>query len=502
MKIFSAAQIRACDAYTIHASSIQSADLMEKAAERCLQWILLNLPQDSLFVILCGTGNNGGDGLALTRLLHNNGYGVKAFLIKYSEELSADCDVNLHRLESIDPSLVEILPADTFITDIPAHVVIIDAILGTGLNRPAEGWVASFIGQINTLPNRKIAVDIPSGLPADSVPARDAAVLKVDHTLSFQFYKRSFLHPETGRYAGAIHILDIELDDHFINATQTNYRIIDTTAIRSVYRPRNPFTHKGDYGSALIIGGSHGMMGAIGLTAKAVMRSGAGKLRAIIPSCGYDIFQSLCPEAMCSVNGDKYIDAIDGWKDFDAVGIGPGLGTEKHTALAFEAFIDSCTDPLVIDADAINLLSLTPDLLHKLPAGSVLTPHPREYERLFGKSPDSMLRLEHARTQAMRYNIVIVLKDHHTVIVTPEGEVWYNMTGNAGMATAGSGDVLTGIITGLFAQGYGSVNAAKLGVYLHGRAGDLAAESLSPEALIAGDVIGHLGLAFKSLSRS
>jgi ADP-dependent NAD(P)H-hydrate dehydratase / NAD(P)H-hydrate epimerase len=498
MKIFTASQIHACDAYTIKAANIRSFELMERAAARCAGWIKDNLPKDTLFVVLCGTGNNGGDGLAITRLLHQRGYGVKAFLLNFGKELSPDCKLNLERLQEIEKDLVGIVQPDTFITDIPAHIVIIDAILGTGLSRPTQGWIATFINQVNQLPNKKIAIDIPSGLPADIIPDADASIIKANHTLTFQFYKRTFLHPESAVYAGNIHILDIGLDQTFINATQTQYKTIDAADAAAIYRPRPPFGHKGTFGNVLMIGGSYGKIGAITLCSKAALRAGAGLVTALIPACGYNVLQSAVPEVMCRTNGDRVIENISDWEKY-TVGIGPGLGTDSKTASAISSFIDDCKDPIVADADALNIIAKQQDLLAKLPKGSILTPHPKEFARLFGENTNTMIQLDHARIQAMRYNINVVLKGHHTAVITTEGDCYYNMTGNAGMATGGAGDVLTGIITGLLAQGYEPHHAAMLGVYLHGLAGDIAAKELSQEALIAGDIINYLGKAFLSL---
>ena len=496
MKIFTAAQIHACDAYTINAGRIRSTDLMERAAGKCVTWIKEQLPKDALFVVLCGTGNNGGDGLAIARLLHKYGYGVKAFLLNFSKELSADCKANLQLLQNIDTELVSMVQPDTFITDIPPHIIILDAIFGTGLSRPAQGWIATFIDHINELPNKKIAIDMPSGLPADVIPDPDAVILKAHDTLSFQFYKRTFLHPESGACAGGIHILDIGLDKTFINATHSQYKTLDPADAAAIYRPRDPFAHKGTFGSVLLAGGSYGKMGAVTLSAKAALRAGAGLVTTLIPGCGYPILQTALPEVMCSTSGDHAIEKIDGWDHVNAIGIGPGMGTDPKTANALAAFIEVCKQPIVVDADALNLIARQPELLAKLPKGSILTPHPKEFARLFGENTNSMIQIDNARIQAMRYNINIVLKGHHTAIVTTEGDCWYNMTGNAGMAKGGSGDVLTGIITGLLAQGYEPHLAAMLGVYIHGLAGDIAARELSQEAMIAGDIIDHLGKAF------
>jgi ADP-dependent NAD(P)H-hydrate dehydratase / NAD(P)H-hydrate epimerase len=502
MKIFTAAQIRACDAYTISAQRIRSAELMERAAGKCAAWIRDNLPKDTLFVVLCGPGNNGGDGLVIARLLHQRGYGVKAFLLQFSKELSADCQANLERLQSIEPGLAGIVKPDTFITDIPQHIVILDAILGTGLSRPTEGWVATFIEHINRLPNKKIAIDIPSGMPSDIIPDKDAAILKVQDTLSFQFYKRTFLHPESAAYAGNVHILDIGLDQTFISSTATQYKTIEPQDIAAIYKPRDQFAHKGTYGSVLMAGGSYGRMGAIALSSKAALRAGAGLVTALIPACGYEIIQAAVPEVMCRTTGDKTIEKIEGWEKMNAIGAGPGMGTDTKTAAALAGFIDACKEPVVADADALNIIANHQDLLAKLPKGSILTPHPKEFARLFGENTNTMIQVDHARIQAMRYNINIVLKGHHTAVITTEGECWYNMTGNAGMATAGAGDVLTGIITGLLAQGYEPHHAALMGVYLHGLAGDIAAKEISQEALIAGDIIEYLGRAFLAIAQN
>ncbi|MEZ5015427.1 MAG: NAD(P)H-hydrate dehydratase [Flavipsychrobacter sp.] len=501
MKIFSSSQIKACDAYTIHASKMKSIDLMERAANKCVDWLSTHLPKDALFIVLCGSGNNGGDGLAITRLLHQRGYGVKAFLLEINDEMTPDCNTNYERLKNIDNDYVEVLQEGMFVADIPQNVYIIDAILGTGLNRPVSGWLSEFIQNVNESENIKIAIDIPSGIPADNIPEGDFAAIMADHTISFQFYKRSFLHRETGIYTGFIHVLDIGLHPTFITATHTNYATIDTDAIGAIYKKRQPFSHKGDYGFAYLIAGSHGMIGAAILAVRAAFRAGAGKIKILLPECGYNIMQTAVPEAICTVYGEKYISRICDWENVDAIGIGPGLGTNENTARAFSQFIEECKVPVVIDADGLNLLAQRSGLLGKVPARSILTPHPKEFDNLFGKSANSMQRLERARKEAMHYNIYIVLKDRYTIVVTPKGDCWYNLTGNPGMATAGSGDVLTGIITGLLAQGYSSEQAAMMGVYIHGLAGDIASGKQSEEALVAGDIITKLGKAFRIISK-
>lgn len=500
MKLFSTAQIKACDAYTIQSEGISSVALMERAAVRCTEWLMARFSKERPFMVLCGTGNNGGDGLAITRILHHAGYSARAFLVQYSRELSGDCHDNLQRLLQADKSLLTRVEAETFVADVPENIVIIDALLGTGLSRPLEGWLQQFIRHIAQFNNLKIAIDIPSGLPADNVPDPEATVLSVDHTLSFQFYKRSFLHPEGGQYAGRVWLLDIGLSLRFTAATPTSYTITDAAVAQILYRPRTAFSHKGTYGHAWITGGSYGMTGAVVLCARAALRAGAGRVTTVVPETGYGIVQTAVPEAICMTGGERCIADIRIPETADAIGIGPGMGTDRRTMRAFELMLDTCRKPLVIDADALNILAERKELLHKLPPETILTPHPKEFERLFGKTVNSMLRLEHARTQAMRYNVFIVLKDHYTAVIAPDGTCRYNMSGDTALATAGSGDVLTGVITGLLAQGYSSLHAAQFGVYLHGLAGTIAGENQqATEAVLAGDVIACMGAAFRKI---
>lgn len=497
MKIFSVAQIRACDEQTIKTEGISSIDLMERAALRCVIWITENMPHEHLFVVLCGPGNNGGDGLAIARLLHQRKVGVKAFLLQSSATLSADCASNLTRLQHIDPELVQVLQPGTFITGIPAHIVVIDAILGTGVNRPVVGWIADFIQQVNNLPNRKIAIDIPSGLQCDTIPDAEDTILKAQDTLSFQFYKRVYLHPESSVYTGNVHVLDIGLSKNFIDKTLVHYYTSDAEHVRTIYKKRPSFGHKGTFGKAYLAGGQYGKIGAMVLCSKAALRSGVGLVMAAVPACGYTILQTAVPEVMCHTSGSETLESMLYWDDADALGIGPGMGTDAAAVAALTHVLEQCNKPMVLDADALNILAAHPELLSKLTKGTILTPHPKEFARLFGSNTNSMVQVENARIQAMRYNICIVLKGKYTAVISPEGACRYNTTGNAGMATGGAGDVLTGIITGLLAQGYAPFAAAVMGVYIHGLSGDIAAADNSEEALIASDIIDYMGKAWK-----
>jgi NAD(P)H-hydrate epimerase len=500
MKILRAEQIRAWDQATIQKQQISSLELMERAALACTEWICARYRQDTPVVVACGTGNNGGDGLAITRLLIQRGYSVMAFLLMHRDSLTQDCSAQLSALKDIDPDALRVLTEDEFITDLPAKVLIIDALFGTGINRQLEGFAASFVNRLNKLPNVKVAIDLPSGLPVDSLPDSEAPVVSAMHTLCFQQYKRSMLHPESGALCGQVHLLDIGLDHSFPASQETYWYTSDLRMLRNLYKPRQAFSNKGTYGHALIVGGSKSMVGAVLLALRAAGRAGAGKVRALIPECGYEIIQSGAPEALCQTNGEDCLGHIAEWETATAIGVGPGIGTDAATAAALEHFLNSVDKPLVLDADALNLLAMHPELMGLVPPNSIITPHPKELERLFGKSSDSFERAELARQRAMQHQWLIVAKDHHTLIALPDGRAYYNTSGNAGLATAGSGDVLTGILTGLLAQGYTPESAALLGVWLHGYSADLAIHESSMEALVAGDLERYIGAAFRALS--
>lgn len=377
--------------------------------------------------------------------------------------------------------------------------VVIDALFGFGLNRKLEGKSAEVINFLNTISARKISIDIPSGLYADRISELDDVIFKSEETLTFQCWKKSFLHPESGSFCGRIHVLDIALDQEFaLNEPSDNFTI-DDDLISSIYKKRDEFTHKGNFGKTLIVAGSFGKIGAALLATKAALRTGSGITFIQAPKCGYEIVQSTCPEAMFLSGGENWI------RDFaedDEVtyGVGPGLGMELETEKGLLKFLKSCINPLVLDADALNMLAKNPKTLELIPKNSIITPHPKEFERLFGKTANSFERLELARKNAERFEIYIVLKDHHTQIITPEGEVFYNITGNSGMAKGGSGDALLGIITALLSQKYTSKNAAIFGVWLHGKAGDFAAEKFSKEAMLPSDLIQEIGNVFKTLN--
>jgi NAD(P)H-hydrate epimerase len=502
MKIPGAEQIKAWDQYTIEHEPITSLNLMERAADKCFEWLEQHDFTGRRFSIFCGKGNNGGDGLAIARMLMDCGSLVSVYILEFGHKGTDDFLANLARLHQYPNAAVHFIQSDENFPMLSAGTVIIDALLGTGLTRPLEGITARLAEHINYSGCEIVSIDIPSGLKADQ-SSKGSTVVKAAHTLSFQCYKPALLVAENAEYLGEIHVLDIGLHPRFYQSMNSKYELIDDSLIQEIYKPRSPFSHKGDLGHVLLIAGSYGKMGAAVLAAKACLRSGAGLLTCHIPKCGYEILQTAVPEAMVMTDfNSSFVTKIDpdcyraDTAKYDAAGIGPGIGTASETRIMLKDFLSSYTKPLVIDADALNSMAMEKKLA-PLPPGAILTPHPKEFERLFAESENDFERIEKALTNAVMQNCVIVLKGHHTFIATPAGRGYFNNTGNAGMATAGSGDVLTGILTGLLAQGYTSEQAAILGVYLHGLAGDHAAEKYSQEAMVAGDIVECMGEAFK-----
>lgn len=499
MKIFTAKKIRQCDEFTIANEPVSSVQLMERAAQSCVNWILENCKIHKNFTIFCGNGNNGGDGLAIARLLYLKGFDVDVFVKDTKGNFSRDAAVNLKKLK--DFSGISIKEFKDFQKErITEQTICIDAVFGTGLSRKMEGEELKIINELNSLQNIKISIDIPSGLLADKNWDEDSAVFKADYTLSFQFWKKSFLYPETGKYTGKVVILDIGLHPQYINETHTTDFTVDDEVIKKIFRPRNEYSHKGSFGKVGIVGGSYGKIGAAVLSVKAALKSGAGLVFAYSPKCGYDILQTSSPEAMFMEGGKDYIENIDIDKDI-VLGIGPGLGTHQKTEESLIRFLKNYSAPLVLDADALNIISKDPSYVDLVPESSIITPHPKEFERLFGKTKDSFERSDLAVQKAIEHKICIVLKDHHTQVVTPEGNVFYNITGNSGLAKGGSGDILTGILTSLLAQGYSPENAAVLGVWLHGKSADFAAEKHSKESMQPSDVIKELETTFLYINK-
>jgi len=505
MKILTAEQIRAADSYTITHEPISSVDLMERASDACTQWIAERFPKETHFIVICGTGNNGGDGLAIARLLLERDYTVETFIAPFFSKISEDFSINKKRLENIkDAKITEIKEANDIkvILTLNRNIVIIDALLGSGLSKPVEGKLAEVIQKINSLQLPVISIDMPSGLAMDDNTGFDKRnIIKATFTLTFETPKLSFLFADNAENVGEFYILDIGIDKKFLAEQESLNNWVTQEMVAHILRPRARFSHKGTYGHALLIAGGYGKMGAAVLGAKSCLRAGAGLLTLHIPKCGYEILQTSIPEAM--VMTDEEEQEFSGIKDiskYSAIGIGPGIGMSDKTAKGLKILIQQASVNMVLDADALNIISENKTWLSFLRRDSIITPHPGEFARLAGKSSSAFEAYNKQREFAVKYGIYLVLKGAYTSIATPNGEVYFNSTGNPGMATGGSGDTLTGIILGLLAQEYPPKQAAILGVYIHGLAGDIAAQELGENSLIAEDITNNLGRAFQYIT--
>jgi ADP-dependent NAD(P)H-hydrate dehydratase / NAD(P)H-hydrate epimerase len=494
LKILTTKQIKALDAYTIKHRPIDSIDLMEKACHEVSVWLMERYNSTYKIGIVCGTGNNGGDGLGVARMLNAAGYLVTVWIVKGGVAESADFQVNLSRLQGkIEPTVI----ADKLDAEIFSKVdILLDAVFGSGLSRPAEGIYAKVIHAINQASALRIAIDIPSGLMADK--PSDGAVVKASQTLTFQLPKLAFLFPQHHEFVGNWTLLDIGLHKDFIKGAETSHYYFVRKDVRKILRPRSKFDHKGLYGHALLIAGGYGKMGAAVLSTRSALRSGLGLLTVHVPGIGYSIIQTTAPEAMVSIDPhQEFLTQCPKLENYNVVGIGPGLGQDKQTVKAFGEILQQCEVPMVIDADGLNMMAAHREFLQIVPGGSILTPHPKEFERLVGKWKNDFDRLEKQQKLASDLKSVIVLKGAYTSVVSAEGNVYFNSSGNAGMAKGGLGDVLTGILTGLLAQQYTAIQAAQVGVFIHGFSGDLAAYEKGRNSLIASDVIEFLPEAFK-----
>ncbi|MBV2247392.1 MAG: NAD(P)H-hydrate dehydratase [Lentimicrobium sp.] len=502
LKILPVEKIREADAYTIQNEPIDSINLMERAAKACFRWMTKRLKKSSRIKIVCGTGNNGGDGLALARMLFEADYDTEVTIINHTGTGSADFEENFNFLAELPGLIITNVTEHDPQIDFKGFNVVVDAIFGSGLNRAPEGLYAEAINQINACQALIIAIDMPSGLFADKPTSAGATIVHADYTLTFQLPKLAFVLPGSEMAAGEWQILDIGLHQDFIQACETRHSVVEAIDCVQLYRPRSRFVHKGNFGHALLLAGSTGKYGAAIMAALACLRSGVGLLTAHLPINGFDIMQTAVPEAMVSIdNEDNYLSVLPDLAPYSVIAAGPGLGMEAETQSMLKLLIQQTRVPLILDADALNILSENKTWISFLPEGTILTPHPGEFDRLAGKASDPFARLELLQAFATRYNLNVVLKGAYTATATPLGNVYFNSTGNPGMATGGSGDVLTGIITGLLASGYTAGEACVLGVWLHGKAGDMAAKTLGHEALLPTDIIRYLGKAFRKISK-
>lgn len=496
MKIFYTEKIKELDKLTIETQQITSLELMERAALQAFLW-LVNHFQDkkTVYHFFCGVGNNGGDGLAIARMLKQNYFEVHVYIVPFSEKISIDFDSNLDRLQECNLTYTIINETADF-PNIAENHVIIDAIFGIGLTREMDSWVQNLIKKINYHASVKVSIDVPSGL---FLHQRTTLAIHSDIVLSFQLPKLAFYLPDNENFINKVVILPIELDQKGIENLVTQHYYIDKSEIKKRYKPISKFSHKGTQGHALLIGGSYGKMGAMVLASKAALRTGCGLATVLIPKCGFTILQTASPETMVITDENlEYITNIQ----FDiltkSIGIGMGMGQSEETANAFYHFLKENTIPLVIDADALNLLSANQEWLNLIPKNSVLTPHPKELERLIGSWNDDFEKIDKTIQLAKKHQLIILIKGANTLIIDGKN-VYVNSSGNQALATGGSGDVLSGMITSFRAQGYSALDAALLGVYFHGRTADIAMNDMGYEGFIASDIIKYLGKVFLEL---
>ncbi len=501
MKLFTTEQIRTWDQYTIQHEPILSIDLMERAAKVLTEEILQLFPHLHHFAIFCGPGNNGGDGLAIARLLHEQNKSVVVWIVNPNDSFSPDAQINLNRLPK---EIIIHYYSKEHTIHLNDNTCIVDAIFGSGIRNEPEGIFFDCIQQLNKLPNFKIAIDVPSGLSGEDNRhlKSQPAVIQAQHTIAIQQPRLSFFFAENEKYVGQWSVVSIGLHPEYYENTETAYHLIEKKMVAGIIKPRSRFSHKGTFGHALLASGSIGKTGAAVLSAKACLRSGVGLLTVFIPKQSNLILQTAVPEAMTLLSDEEHhlYGRIRDVEKYAAVGIGPGIGQHADTTLVVKQLIHEYHSPIVFDADALNILAEHKTWMEFLPQGSILTPHPGEFDRLFGKHTSGYERLMTQMAMSKRYGIYIVLKGAYTSVSTPGGNVYFNSTGNPGMATGGSGDVLTGILTGLLAQHYTPLQSCILGVYVHGLAADISLQHQSHESLIASDIIEHLGLSFQRIA--
>lgn len=502
MKIFTSSQITDLDRYTIENEPIESINLMERAARAITHAITMLWTKHTHVVVFAGPGNNGGDALATARMLAEQGYEVEAYLFNISGHLSADCAANRDKLKQTKKveNFIEVTQ-EFNPPQLDDNTLVVDGLFGSGLNKPLAGGFASLVKYINSSQAKVVSIDVPSGLMAEDNSFNISAnIIRADHTLTLQQPKLAFLFPENQIFIGKLHVLDIGISKEAIDTTEAQYRVIEENEIRDLLLQRDDFAHKGSMGHSLLIAGSYGMGGAAVLATKACLRSGSGKVTVHTPKKNNMILQISVPEAIVQIDSNEavFTEPVD-TEDYDALGIGPGLGQTDSTAIALIAQLRRSHCPIVADADALNILANKKAWIQQLPKGIIMTPHPKEFDRIDGHSTNTFERISKAKGLAARLQGYIILKGRHSALCLPNGKVLFNSTGNAGMATAGSGDVLTGIITALLARGYKHMEACMLGMYVHGLAGDIAAELVGKESLIASDIIDCLPKAFKKL---
>ncbi|MBR5170857.1 MAG: NAD(P)H-hydrate dehydratase [Muribaculaceae bacterium] len=500
MKIFTNDGLRRIGDRTVEKEGIEMLDLIERAASAVSYELISRWRTSKRFVFFAGPGDNGADALAVARMMYEQGYRPEVYLFNIkSAQLSPCCLANRDRLLQTvgdDIDFIEVIQ-NFNPPELTENDVVVDGLFGNGLRTPLKGGYTALVQYINSSDAYVVSIDIPSGMFGEWNMGNDRRnIIRADLTLTYQSKRLAFYFAENADCVGECKVLDIELDRESVARMPTDFYLIEREDVHDVMRPRNPFSNKYDHGTLLLIAGSYGMMGAAVMSARGALRAGAGLVTVHAPRCGYQVLQTAVPEALFEPDRNEIMTtAIDLHHTYSVVALGPGIGTNDETLEAVHQFIMNFKRPCLLDADALNCIARRPSLLRSIPPRSIITPHAIEFDRLFGDHNTDEERLKKALDVSKIYNITIVLKGHYTMTVRPDSKIYVNSSGNAGMATPGSGDVLTGVIGALIAQNYPADWSVVLGVYLHGLAGDLAAQEHGTYGMIASDIVDRLGKA-------
>ena len=501
MKIFSKEQLAQIDKQTRYLEPIPEIDLMERASVALTDWISGRYPPSTSIAVFAGPGNNGGDALAVARLLASAGFSICVYLPELGARRSEASLINLERIRmETDITLVELSEAADF-PELYDFDLVLDGLYGAGLNRPLTGFACSVIDFVNRSGVEVVAIDLPSGLQCDENVRPVGSIIRATTTLTLGFPKLALLFAENEPFFGKWVVIPFGLSEEAVGEMQPNYQLLESDQAAKILKKRKIFAHKGSFGHGLLLSGSKGKIGAAQLGARGALRAGAGLVTVHLPQSAGSMLQIALPEAMSSFDqGEDCLTELPELKRYSAIAAGPGIGTTKQTQTVIRELVEKVAVPLVLDADALNMLAENPGWIKLLPADTILTPHPAEFDRLSGlvsKTEEERFRI--AEQFAASYGIILILKGAFTRIIFPNGNVFFKSTGNPGMATAGSGDVLTGILLGLLCQGYTPREAALLGVFLHGLSADLRVKSTSEESLLSSEIADYLGNAFSAL---
>lgn len=505
MKLFAEKEIQEIERQTMTEHGMSELDFIEAVGKDIADEICGSFDRETPIVIFAGPDKCGAYALTAARLLHQRGMRPYAFLFNIGgNKLSIECDICKTKYVNISEEqiLTEITGIKFSMPELDSGMLVIDGLFGSDITGPLSRGYQMLVSNINESNARIISIDCPSGLPGDPMAGLiNSKIIHADLTLAIMLPRLSFFINENIELVGKWKAIGPKPSKATIKRTPNTQFLIDGHNIAKRFKPRRPDSSKQDYGSAIIFAGSYGMMGAAVLSAKAACRSGCGKVTCHAPGCGYQILQSSVPSALFESDPDeKQIKSIELTHNYNSIAIGPGIGTSDATIKALEAFLKISSanhKPVILDADALNCMAIRPAMLDYLPMLSIITPHNGEFDRLFGAQPSSSARIAKALEMSIKYKIIIILKGYYTATIRPDGKIFYNSSGTPALATAGSGDVLTGLIAGLAAQGFKPEIAAIAAVYIHGVAGKISESVQGSYGVTAEDVTDNIGRAIK-----